>query len=34
MQRELKTYIDDIIIAIDKIEKYCEDMTKEYLLNN
>ncbi len=34
MQRELKTYIDDIIIAIDKIEKYCEDMTKEDLLNN
>jgi uncharacterized protein with HEPN domain len=34
MQRELKTYFDDIITAINKIEKYTKDMTKEDLTKN
>ena len=34
MQRELKTYIEDIVLAINKIEKYCKGMTKEDLINN
>jgi uncharacterized protein with HEPN domain len=32
MQRELKTYIEDIITAIKKIEKYVAGMTKEDLI--
>lgn len=31
MQRELKTYIDDIITAVEKIEKYTAEMLKEDL---
>jgi uncharacterized protein with HEPN domain len=34
MQRELKTYFEDIITAINKIEKYTRDMTKEDLAKN
>lgn len=34
MQRELKTYIEDIITAANKIEKYCNGMTKADLINN
>lgn len=34
MQRELRTYIEDIITAINKIEKYCNGMTKEDLIKN
>jgi uncharacterized protein with HEPN domain len=34
MQRELKTYIEDIITAIKKIEKYVAGMTKEDLIKN
>ena len=34
MQRELKTYIEDIVVAINKIENYCKGMTKEDLSNN
>ena len=32
MQRELKAYIDDIMTAIKKIEKYVAEMTKEDLI--
>ncbi len=34
MQRELKTYIEDIITAINKIERYCTGMTKIDLTRN
>ena len=34
MQRELKTYIEDIITAINKIQKYCNGMTKADLIKN
>ena len=34
MQRELKTYTEDIITSIKKIEKYCTGMTKEDLIKN
>jgi uncharacterized protein with HEPN domain len=34
MQRELKTYFEDIITAVNKIEKYTKDMTKEDLTRN
>ena len=34
MQRELKTYIEDIITAIDKIENYTAGMAKENLIRN
>ncbi len=34
MQRELKTYIEDIITAIDKIEKYTLGMVKDDLIRN
>lgn len=34
MQRELKTYIDDIIVAVEKIEKYTAGMLKEDLARN
>ena len=29
MQREYSVYFNDIINAINKIEKYCKGMTKE-----
>ena len=32
MQRELKIFVEDIITAIDKIEKYSTGMTKEILM--
>lgn len=31
MQRGLKTYFEDIITAVNKIERYTKDMTKEDL---
>lgn len=34
MQRELKTYFEDIITAIEKIEKYTACMSKEDLAGN
>ena len=34
MQRELKTYIEDIITSINKIERYCTGMTKTDLSKN
>ena len=34
MQRELKTYIEDIIISVNKIEKYVTGMTKEDLIKS
>jgi uncharacterized protein with HEPN domain len=34
MQKELKTYFEDIITAIEKIEKYTIGMTKEDLIRN
>jgi len=34
MQRELKTYIEDILTAIRKIEKYCSGITKQELIEN
>lgn len=34
MQRELKTYFEDIVTAIDKIEKYTKGMTKEDMIRN
>ena len=34
MQRELNTYIEDIIDAINKIERYTKGMTKEDLKIN
>jgi len=34
MQRELKNYIEDIITAIEKIEKYTAGMSKEDLAGN
>ncbi|MBN2284815.1 MAG: DUF86 domain-containing protein [Tissierellales bacterium] len=34
MQRELKTYIEDIITAVEKIEKYTAGMIKEDLIKN
>lgn len=34
MQRELKTYFEDIITAVNKIEKYTKDMKKEDLTRN
>lgn len=34
MQRELKTYIEDIIAAVEKIEKYTAGMSKEDLIRN
>lgn len=34
MQRELKTYFEDIFTAVNKIEKYTKDMTKEDLTRN
>lgn len=34
MQRELRIYIEDIITAINKIEKYCNGITKADLMRN
>ena len=34
MQRELKTYIEDIITAVEKVEKYTAGMIKEDLIKN
>ncbi len=34
MQRELNTYFEDIINAIDKIEKYIANMSKEDFAKN
>ncbi len=34
MQRELNVYVEDIIQAIGKIEKYISDMEKEDFINN
>ncbi len=34
MQRELKTYVEDILTAVQKIEKYTASMIKEDLIKN
>ena len=34
MRRELKTYFEDIVTSIAKIEKYAKGMTKEDMIRN